>query len=1000
MSVPFQELILRLQQFWSDKGGCLLWQPYSEKVGAGTMNPATVLQVVGPEPWNVAYVEPSYRPDDGRFGENPNRMQMHTQYQVILKPDPGNPQELYLESLRACGIDTDAHDIRFVEDNWESPALGAWGLGWEVWLDGLEITQFTYFQQSAGQVLDTPAIEITYGLERIAMFIQGVRKVWDLDWDGRYTYGEVLLQPEIDHCKYDFEVADVERLKDLYQLYEAEAKNALEAGLVVPAHDYVLRCSHTFNVLDAQGAVGVTERAGYFAKMRDMARATAENYLAQREKLGFPLLQKQLQREKTSDQSEADLGTPPTAASPFVLEVGTEELPAHEVVTAVEQLKSNLIDLLAKSRLEHGEVETYSTPRRLTVLVQDLAPKQLDREIELKGPPADVAMDAEGKPTKAGLGFCKAQGIEPEELRVESDGKRTYVAATKKEPGKTAGEVLAPELGALISGLRFGRTMRWNQSKVSFSRPVRWVVALHESSVVAFEYAGFSSGRTSRGLRPLGSPAIQLASAGEYLEVMAQNQIIVDRNARQTAILEQLEKAASSVGGRIPEGQEGLLEEVTDLVEAPFATLGKFEEERLALPSCVLVTVMKKHQRYFPVEKDDDSGDLLPNFVVVCNGERSDMNLVVQGYEDVLRARYADAAYFVLADRKKSLADYRDALAGLTFQTELGSMLDKQKRLQRLVADLADELKVSPEETKTALKAAKLAKNDLVTSMVVEMTSLQGVLGEVYALDSGEEPAVAQAIREQYLPKSAGGTQPESLPGALLGIADRLDSLVGLFAVGKKPTGSADPFGLRRNALTLIDLLVSRKLSIGLGRLFQMASAHLPVEVKSEHLKDLLAFSKDRMVVWFKEQGHRHDLVEAAVYGGVADPYRISEVVTALSKEVQGENWESMLNAYARCCRIVKGHPTNGTVDASLLADEPSQALFARYNEVSAELPLSDVSALVEAMSVLQPAIDEFFDKVLVMADDEALKNARLGLLSKIARLPHGLADLSKVEGF
>jgi glycyl-tRNA synthetase len=326
--------------------------------------------------------------------------------------------------------------------------------------------------------------------------------------------------------------------------------------------------------------------------------------------------------------------------------------------------------------------------------------------------------------------------------------------------------------------------------------------------------------------------------------------------------------------------------------------------------------------------------------------------------------------------------------------------LDKQLRLEKLVSDLSTELQVSDAETKVALKAAALAKNDLVTSMVVEMTSLQGVLGEVYALDSGEEAAVAQAIREQYLPKAAGGTQPQTLPGALLGAADRLDSLVGLFAVGKKPTGSADPFGLRRHALTLVDLLVSRKLSVSLDKLFALAAAHLPVEVSPTHLDDLLAFSKDRMVVWFKEQGHRHDLVEAAVFGGSPDPYRISQVIEALSNEVQSETWDSLLNAYARCCRIVKGHSGNGAIDASRFSEEPTKALLARYNEVSADLPLTDVSALVEALSVLQPAIDEFFDKVLVMADDEALKNARLNLLAHIARLPQGLVDLSRVEGF
>lgn len=998
MSVPnFQELIVRLQQFWSGQG-CLLWQPYSEKVGAGTMNPATVLQVVGPEPWNVAYPEPSYRPDDGRFGENPNRMQMHTQFQVILKPDPGNPQEIYLESLKACGIDVDAHDIRFVEDNWESPALGAWGLGWEVWLDGLEITQFTYFQQSAGQVLETPAIEITYGLERIAMFIQDVRTVWDLDWNGTYSYGDVLLQPEIDHCKYDFDHADVDRLKELYQLFEKEAKSCLEAGLVVPAHDYVLRCSHTFNVLDARGAIGVTERAGYFANMRDMARASADNYLAQRERLGFPLMAK----ARPAQVQALDSGenpTPPTDAADFLFEVGTEELPSHEVEKAAEQLQSGLLDLIRKGRLEHGEVELFATPRRLAVLIKGLSAGQPDREVELKGPPPQVALDADGNPTKAGLGFCKAQGIDPKDLRVESDGKREFVAATKKEKGQSASAVLAEDLAGLVSGVKFGRTMRWNQSKVAFSRPIRWLVALHGSHVVSFDYAGLSSGRTTIGSRPSGSPNLALKSASDYPATLTNNKIIPIRSTRREVVMSLIEEAAATIGGRIPEGQDGLLDEVTDLVESPVAIVGKYDEEHLALPSSVLVTVMKKHQRYFPIEKSDGSG-LLPNFVVVCNGDNKDKKLVVQGNEDVLRARYADATYFVKQDRQRKLSEFRDDLDGLTFQAELGSMLDKQVRLEKLVQKLAERLELSAEDKQTAVAASSLAKNDLVTAMVVEMTSLQGVLGEVYAKDSGEPEAVAQAVREQYLPKAAGGTQPESLPGRILGIADRLDSLLGLFAVGKKPTGSADPFGLRRHALTLVDILIAGELSLSLDELFELAAEQLPVEVQDKHKTDLIAFVKDRMVVLFKEQGYRHDIVEGAVFGGNSNPYRVSQVIKAASEAVDKENWTTLLNAYARCCRIIKKHENPGVADDSVFVESQTKELHKQYQGVASDLPFHNFGQLTDALETLQPAIDEFFDNVLVMAEEEKLKRARLDLLAGIAALTEGLVDLSKFEGF
>jgi glycyl-tRNA synthetase len=286
----FQSMILALEKFWADRGA-VIWQPYYSQVGAGTMNPATFLRVLGPEPWNVAYVEPSIRPDDGRYAENPNRFQQHYQYQVILKPDPGNPQEIYLESLAALGLNAREHDIRFVEDNWESPALGAWGLGWEVWADGQEITQFTYFQQAGGLPTDPVSVELTYGLERILIALRNSsRGIWDEPWTESITYGDVLRQGEWEHSKYYFEIASVERLREMFALFEAESKAALENGLVLPAYDYLLKCSHSFNVLDTRGAIGVTERQASFGRMRALARQVSEAYLAQRQRLEYPLL--------------------------------------------------------------------------------------------------------------------------------------------------------------------------------------------------------------------------------------------------------------------------------------------------------------------------------------------------------------------------------------------------------------------------------------------------------------------------------------------------------------------------------------------------------------------------------------------------------------------------------------------------------------------------------------------------------------------------------------
>ncbi|WP_400164184.1 glycine--tRNA ligase subunit alpha [Brevibacillus sp. TJ4] len=305
--MTFQDIILTLQNFWA-KQNCLIVQPYDVEKGAGTLNPMTFLRSIGPEPWNVAYVEPSRRPADGRYGENPNRLYQHHQFQVIMKPSPDNIQELYLESLRELGIEPLEHDIRFVEDNWEHPGLGAWGLGWEVWLDGMEITQFTYFQQVGGLECKPVAVELTYGLERLASYIQEKENVFDLEWVNGVTYGDVFLQPEYEHSKYTFELSDVDMLFNLYNTYEAEAKRLMKERLVYPAYDYVLKCSHTFNLLDARGAISVTERTGYIARVRNLSREVAQTYYAERERLGFPMLKQdgaqQVNGGKGADSNE------------------------------------------------------------------------------------------------------------------------------------------------------------------------------------------------------------------------------------------------------------------------------------------------------------------------------------------------------------------------------------------------------------------------------------------------------------------------------------------------------------------------------------------------------------------------------------------------------------------------------------------------------------------------------------------------------------------------
>jgi glycyl-tRNA synthetase len=1012
-AISFQQAIMRLNRFWADYG-CLIWQPYSEKVGAGTMNPATVLRVLGPEPWNVAYVEPSFRPDDGRYGENPNRMQMHIQYQVILKPDPGNPQELYLQSLEAIGINLRQHDVRFVEDNWESPALGAWGLGWEVWLDGLEITQFTYFQQAGSVPLDPVAVELTYGLERILLFLQGVHSVWEINWDGTHTYGDILLQPEIEHCTYDFERADVSRLQQMYDLYEAEAKDGLAHGLVIPAYDYVLKCSHTFNLLDARGAIGVTERARYFARMRELARAVAEAYLEQREEMGYPFLERRgvvasQGSEKGGGTAEGHEIEAPLEPRDFVLEIGTEELPAGDLESGLTQLGELVPRLLEGARLEYEGVRIAGTPRRLVVAVQGLAPRQRDEERVVKGPPAQVAYDSAGQPTRAALGFARAYGVDTRALEVRVFDGKEYLVAPLVEEGKPTLEILPELLVQLISGLHFDMTMRWNATNIAFSRPIRWLVALFGETVVAFEYAGVTSGRTTRGLRPLGSPQVDIAKAEDIFQVLRAQGIIVGPAERRQRIQEQIERLAAEVGGQVPEDPD-LLTEVTHLVEQPAALRGSFEPAYLALPRDVLITVMKKHQRYFPVVSlVPNHLSLLPYFISVANGGADHVDVIRPGNEEVIRARFADAEFFYQADTRQPLADFVPRLSGLTFQEQLGSYLDKVERLKRLVPTLGQKLDLAEEEGGIARRATELCKADLVTDMVIEFTSLQGVMGREYALKSGEKPAVAEAIFEHYLPRFAGDALPEGLPGVVIGLADRLDSLAGLFAVGLQPSGSADPYGLRRATLGLVQILIERELSLPLREAVDQVVPLLPVAVEAGTLDEVLAFIRRRLQGLLLEKSYRYDLVEAVLAERGDDPYRAAQTVRTFGDWVDTEEFAQLLPAYSRSVRIVldfkRKFPAEYRepfpLDPEKFVEPATRRLYESYQACQERVdPTVDIDELFTAMLPLVEPINTFFDDVLVMHEDRELRENRLALLQRIAELPRGIADLSRVMGF
>nr|WP_199235027.1 glycine--tRNA ligase [Kribbella sp. VKM Ac-2568] len=982
-----QDALLALTKYWTDRG-CMVVQPFNTEVGAGTLNPATILRVLGPEPWRVAYVEPSVRPDDARYGENPNRLQTHTQFQVVLKPDPGNPQELFLASLEALGIDTDAHDVRFVEDNWANPATGSWGLGWEVWLDGLEITQFTYFQQAGGMTLDPVSVEITYGIERIMMALQGVSHFKDIAYAPGISYGEAFGQAEYEMSRYYLDDADVDSERRLFEEYAQEARRMLDARLPVPAHLMVLRCSHAFNVLDARGAVSTTERAKAFGRMRTLAREVAQLWAERRTELEHPLGIAELPAAAPEPTEFPTM----SGTRQLLFEIGTEEMPPSEVTKTAESVRVALTEKLAATRLGHGDITTYATPRRVVAFVAGVQAGEPDAERVVRGPRKSAAFDAEGNVTKAAAGFARGQSVETSELHdLEVDGVE-YVAVTKPDPGRGAAEVLSGVLAEIVNGLRSDKNMRWNDSKLSFTRPVRWLVALLGDQVVPVSVSTLAAGRTTRVHRTAAQPTVEIAAAEGYLDLLRIHGIEADPAKRRAQIIEAAQRLTAEVGGTVDvEGESTLVDQIVNLIEEPTAILGNFSPDYLDLPSEILTTVMRKHQRYLPVR--DADGKLLPHFVAVANGS-VDEATVRNGNEGVLRARYEDAAFFWRADLQSTPEAMKQGLEKLAFEERLGSMAQRAGRIAKVAEALAEKTGLEGDDLTALRRAAELAKFDLGSQMVVELTSLAGTMAREYARRAGESEAVAQALFDMELPRAAGDPVPSTTPGAILALADRFDLLAGLFAVGAKPTGSSDPFALRRAAAGVVAILREHPelraitLSTGLAAAAEQIGAQ-GIEVSESALADVADFTVRRYEQQLIDRGDDH-LQVAAVLSLAEAPAAADETLAELQRQVENESFAELVAVLQRVRRIVPADVT-AQYDPSKLT-EPAELVLHEAVQKVGTAPTA-LGEFVTAAEVLVEPITTFFEEILVMAEDPEVRAARLGLLATIRDLAAPVLD-------
>jgi len=687
-------------------------------------------------------------------------------------------------------------------------------------------------------------------------------------------------------------------------------------------------------------------------------------------------------------------------AHDFLLEIGCEEIPSRFIPGAMEQLKKAAATMLAEVRLGHGKIESWATPRRLVLLIKNLDAEQLDLVEQVKGPPVNRAYDEQGNPTRALEGFMKSQAVNLSELKQETIKEAQYIVVNKKIIGEQTDQLLPRLLPGLISKLSFPRPMYWKARETRFARPIRWIMALYDNKPVHFNYAEIESGCNTYGHRFLAPGPFDVESIKHYFSCLEDSYIVLDQDRRREIIREELMLKAAEKGGEALI-EEDLLEEVTYLVEYPVAISGSFDPAFLDLPQEVPITSMQNHQRYFPVV-EKESGKLMPHFIGISNNRFNEN--IRKGYAKVLQARLADGRFFFDEDRKESLDYYVSSLESVIFLESLGNLDQKRKRLIELTQRLGQSMELDEAVVAGAKRVAHLCKADLVTNMVKEFPKLQGVMGREYARLSGEEEPVALGIYEHYLPRFTGDILPDGLEGALVSLADRLDTLAGCFAVGIQPTGSQDPYALRRQAQGIIAILLGHEINLSLefcvDQALDVLSADLHLEQEKNKKLNLLLrdFLIQRIRFALQEKKVEHDVIEAVLAVPFESVAGLFKKAVVLEEFLQGPLLDDVITAYNRVANLAKN--AGGTaVDKSLFEDVSEKELFRTMQAVENALKgVVEPEKRLKKLQLLKQPVDHFFDNVMVMVDKESLRNNRLSLLAAVKATFNRMADFSKLQ--
>jgi glycyl-tRNA synthetase beta chain len=687
----------------------------------------------------------------------------------------------------------------------------------------------------------------------------------------------------------------------------------------------------------------------------------------------------------------------------FLVEIGTEELPPKALRSLMDAFGAATLKGIDDARLSHGEIASFASPRRLAVLVRGLAAQQDDRKTEQKGPPVRIAFDGDGKPTQAAVAFAERCGVAVADLGRNMTDKGEWLAYENVEKGKPLAKLLPALIESALDGLPIPRRMRWGASEAEFVRPVHWVVLLHGSKIIKTKIMGIDTGDVSRGHRFHSPGPVKISSPDVYLKTLAKDgHVIADFERRREMIRDGVGAIAAKAGGEVVNG-ESLYDEVAALVEWPVPLLGNFDEEFLNLPREVVISTLTGHQRYFPIA--DKNGRLLPKFITVANLDSKDPGQVREGNERVIRPRLADAAFFWNSDRQKPLADRRDGLRDVVYQQGLGSLADKSERVASIAVWLASTLGIGDE---SVARAARLSKCDLITGMVGEFPELQGTMGRYYAAADGEPDDVANAIGEQYQPRFAGDDLPRTPAGQVLAVADKLDALAGVFSLGKKPSGNRDPFGLRRAALGIVRILIEAGVDVDLKALIDAAVKAQPKgKLDSKDLADdLYVFISDRLRPYFQDRdpGLAAETFDAVMVRQPSSLLDFDRRLAAVQTFARLEQAVSLAAANKRIANILRqaNDPVGLKVNKKLLQNDAELALFNELEAARQKLePLLSVRRYADALNrlaELRDPVDRFFDDVMVMADDEAVKNNRLALLGDLRALFLQIADISRLS--